>query len=157
MERTTDRHITKLEDHQIFVFGSNLSGIHGAGAAKTALSFGAELGKGTGIQGNTYAIPTKDATVYNTLSIDEIKNYVDDFISFAISHSEYTFLVTEIGCGLAGLTHRQIAPLFKDAIEVSNIHLPEPFWNILTCMHIDIKTLPTGGLFYPDFTEIIIK
>ena len=82
---------------------------------------------------------------------------MDDFISFAISHSEYTFLVTEIGCGLAGLTHRQIAPLFKDAIEVSNIHLPEPFWNILTCMHIDIKTLPTGGLFYPDFTEIIIK
>jgi len=129
--RTTPRNIVDLRENEVFVFGSNLSGIHGAGAAHTALRWGAEYGNGIGMQGMTYAIPTKDSSVRNTLSILDISMYVDDFIAFAMDHPEYTFLVTEIGCGLAGLTPEQVAPLFYVATHVQNIFLPERFWNLL--------------------------
>jgi hypothetical protein len=118
--------ITELKDNEIFVFGSNQAGIHGAGAAKQALYWGAKWGKAEGLSGNTYAIPTKDSNI-RTLSIDCINPAVDKFIEFAIQHQELIFLVTEIGCGLAGYHPEDIAPLFKKAEQIKNIQLPNEF------------------------------
>jgi len=129
--RTTSDEIKKLEQGQIFVFGSNLSGRHGKGAAKTALGWGAKWGQGSGLQGRTYGIPTKDASIRRTLTIIEIKTFVDEFIEFAKNNTDLTFLVTEIGCGLAGHKQKDIAPLFMNAVDVDNIHLPEKFWHKL--------------------------
>lgn len=127
--RITPDNIQDLKPNHIFVFGSNLANRHGRGGAKTALKWGAIYGFiGTGLQGRTYGIPTKDATVTRTLTINEIRPHVANFITFAKSHPELTFLVTEIGCGLAGHSHKDIAPLFKEAINVENIHLPFKFW-----------------------------
>ena len=107
----------KSTENMIFVFGSNLSGYHGAGAAKFAMRhFGAVYGKGIGHVGRSYAIPTKDKRI-RTLSIGMIAGYVNDFIKYAKQHPELTFQVTQIGCGLAGYTAKDIAPLFKDAPE----------------------------------------
>lgn len=92
---------------------------------------GAKFGQSSGIQGNTYAIPTKDASIKKTLTIKEIKPFVDCFINFAISKPELIFLVTEIGCGLAGLTPENVAPLFLKAKNVQNIHLPYNFWKVI--------------------------
>lgn len=117
--------ITKLEPNEVFVFGSNLGGIHGAGAALTARKWGAILGKGTGIQGQTYAIPTKDKTISRSLTIEEIRPYVDEFYNYAEIHQEKIFLVTEIGCGLAGYHPSDISPLFKR--KLNNVILPERF------------------------------
>lgn len=127
--RITSEYISKLENGQIFVFGSNLSGRHGKGAAKQALTWGAKWGQAAGLQGRTYGIPTKDASIKRTLSIVEIKPFVDEFIQFAINNPQLIFLVTEIGCGLAGIKPKEIAPLFKDAKEIKNIHLPSKFWH----------------------------
>ena len=132
IERTTPDVITKLNENEIFIFGSNLSGRHGKGAAKTALGWGAKYGQASGIQGKTYGIPTKDASIRRTLSIEEIKPFVDDFIEWAKYHSGNIFYVTEIGCGLAGLKPKEVAPLFKEAINVDNIHLPARFWHKLS-------------------------
>jgi hypothetical protein len=129
IERTTPENISSLAENQIFVFGSNLAGRHGAGAAKTALGWGAKWGQARGLQGRTYGIPTKDASVRRTLSIVEIKPFVDEFIEFAKANENLTFLVTEIGCGLAGLKPKEVAPLFKEAVNVLNIHLPARFWH----------------------------
>lgn len=129
--RTTNDVITKLNENQIFVFGSNLSGKHGKGAAKTAMGWGAIYGQGAGLQGKTYGIPTKAQSVYKTLTITQIKPYVDSFIEFAKSNPDKTFLVTAIGTGLAGYKAKDIAPLFKDAISINNIHLPSKFWHKL--------------------------
>jgi len=129
--RITPENITKLPDNHIFVFGSNLSGRHGKGAAKTALGWGARWGQVAGLQGRTYGIPTKDASIRRTLTIEEIKPFVDDFIEFAKNRPDLTFLVTEVGCGLAGLKPKDVAPLFVDAVSVENIHLPERFWHKL--------------------------
>jgi hypothetical protein len=129
--RTTPDEIKKLEQEHIFVFGSNLSGRHGKGAAKTALGWGAKWGQGSGLQGRTYGIPTKDASIRRTLTIIEIKPFVDEFIEFAKNNTDLTFLVTEIGCGLAGHKQKDIAPLFMNAVDVDNIHLPEKFWHKL--------------------------
>lgn len=130
-QRITPDNISVLVNNQIFVFGSNLAGKHGKGAAKLACCWGAEWGQADGLQGLTYGIPTKDASIRRTLSIEEIKPFVDSFIIFAVEHPNLTFLVTEIGCGLAKLTPEDVAPLFKEAIDVVNIHLPLTFWNIL--------------------------
>lgn len=127
--RVTLDKITKLNDNEIFVFGSNLSGRHGKGAAKIALGWGARYGQASGIQGKTYGIPTKDASIRRTLTIEEIKPFVDEFIEFAKANENLIFLVTEIGCGLAGLKPKEVAPLFKEAINVFNIHLPSRFWH----------------------------
>lgn len=129
--RITPDKIIKLNDNEIFVFGSNLSGRHGKGAAKTALTWGAKWGQAAGLQGKTYGIPTKDASVKRILRIDEIKPFVDDFIKCATYHSGNIFYVTEIGCGLAGYKPKNIAPLFKEAINVKNIFLPKRFWSKL--------------------------
>ena len=132
IERTTPNIITKLKDNEIFIFGSNLSGRHGKGAAKTALGWGAKYGQAKGSQGRTYGIPTKDASIRRTLTIEEIKPFVDEFIEFAKANENFIFLVTEIGCGLAGLKPKEVAPLFKEAINVDNIHLPARFWHKLS-------------------------
>lgn len=132
IERTTPEIIKTISENEVFVFGSNLSGRHGKGAAKTALGWGTKYGQASGIQGRTYGIPTKDASIRRTLSIEEIKPFVDDFIEWAKYHSGNIFYVTEIGCGLAGLKPKEIAPLFKDAVNVDNIHLPARFWHKLS-------------------------
>ena len=108
---------------QVFVFGSNLAGIHGAGAAKAArLQWGAQIGVGRGRTGNAYAIPTKDEHL-TTRALPDIENDVLDFIWYAQSNPGDTFLVTRVGCGLAGYTDEQIAPMFKGA--PPNCKLPE--------------------------------
>lgn len=125
--------ITELKWNEIFVFGSNLSGIHGAGAAKLAFEkFNAEWGCGAGMTGQCYAIPTKSENIARTLSIAEIKPYVNGFIKQAKLIQGLVFLVTEIGCGLAGHKHSDIAPLFKEALNYSSIYLPQSFINIST-------------------------
>ncbi len=131
LNRTTPYEIKKLEPNQIFVFGSNLSGRHGKGAAKTALGWGAKYGQASGLQGRTYGIPTKNHNVTRVLSVPEIAPYVYEFILFAKNNPTLTFFVTEIGCGLAGYKPKDIAPLFILAINVPNIHLPERFWHKL--------------------------
>jgi hypothetical protein len=100
---------------EIFVFGSNLAGRHGAGAARTArLLYGARYGVGVGPAGRSYAIPTKDYSI-RTLPLDEIKPYVDQFLKFARMYPGLTFNITRIGCGLAGYKPQDIAPMFKGA------------------------------------------
>lgn len=127
--RVTPKEITELEDNEIFVFGSNESGHHGAGAARLAVDkFGAVWGKPEGLYGQTYAIPTKAKNYRYTLELDEIKVYVDNFIQFASENPELTFLVTEIGCGLAGLSTEDVGPLFKECAELENVALPTLFW-----------------------------
>ena len=122
----TPEYITELKENEIFVFGSNLEGMHGGGAARIAYEeFGAIWGKGVGLQGQSYGIPTMHG------GVDVIKPYVDEFVNFAKSHPELKFLVTRIGCGIAGFTDEEIAPLFKDAIEIENIYLPKSFYYVI--------------------------
>ena len=110
--RVSPQWITTLADDEVFVFGSNLEGLHGGGAALLAYErFGAIWGQGTGLQGKSYGIPTMHG------GIDTIAPYVDEFIAFAREHRELKFLVTEIGCGIAGFTVGEMAPLFKDAMD----------------------------------------
>lgn len=126
MRISPDR-ITTLRSDEVFVFGSNLAGMHGGGAARLAYErFGAVWGQGVGLQGQSYAIPTMQG------SVGTIAPYVDGFIEFACRHPEKKFLVTEIGCGIAGFTPAQIAPLFERAADVGNIWLPARFWDVLS-------------------------
>ena len=119
-KRTTPEFISKLQPGEIFVFGSNLRGMHGGGAAYAAYrKFGAIMGQGVGLQGQSYAIPTMQG------GVGTIRPYVDEFIEFAKNHPELTFLVTRIGCGIAGFTDEEISPLFEKAHDVENIVLPE--------------------------------
>lgn len=114
---------------RIFVFGSNLAGRHGKGAAKFAVeNHGAIYGVGYGMQGNSFAIPTKDHHI-RTMYIEDINKYVMNFIAYAKAHPELEFQLTPIGCGLAGYKPRVIAPLFKNS--PPNVHLPEEFKEIL--------------------------
>lgn len=129
--RITSANITTLRPNEVFTFGSNKSGRHGKGAAKTAMKWGAKYGQGAGLMGRTYGIPTKGTSMSHVLSVVEIGRYVDEFIEFARANPQLTFLVTEIGCGLAKLTPKDIAPLFREAIGLNNIHLPRRFWNKL--------------------------
>jgi len=128
MYRVSSDCIDSLNQFEVFVFGSNLSGRHGLGAAKTAMKWGAVYGQAEGFAGQTYAIPTVNATITDKLCVEEIKVYVDRFINFAKQYHHQRFLVTEIGCGLAGWDVADIAPLFKEAIAVQNIYLPKRFW-----------------------------
>ena len=124
--RISTDYITELKENEIFVFGSNLEGMHGGGAARAAYNkFGAIWGQGVGLQGQSYGIPTMHG------GVDVIKPYVDEFINFAKSHPELKFLVTRIGCGIAGFRDEEMAPLFKDAIEIENIYLPKSFYYVL--------------------------
>ncbi|WP_288550549.1 hypothetical protein [uncultured Brachyspira sp.] len=129
--RVSEKHIDKLEDDEVFVFGSNTEGMHAGGAARMAMNWGAIYGKAFGLQGKTFAIPTIDYTRSGKMSIDEIKKYVDEFLDFTIKNKDKKFLVTEIGCGIAGFKVSEIAPLFRKALEYSNVYLPERFINYL--------------------------
>lgn len=118
--------ISELKENEIFVFGSNLAGAHGGGAARVALNkFGAEWGKGVGLQGQCYAIPTMQG------GVETIRPYVDDFIAFAKEHPELKFYVTRIGCGIAGFLDSDIAPLFKASLPLENVILPRSFVMLL--------------------------
>lgn len=131
-DRITPENIDRLYGNEVFVFGSNESGIHGAGAAHLAWErFGAKYGVGFGLTGRSFALPTKSWFIRDTLSLEDIEFYVNRFISFAEYNPDSTFLVTQIGCGLAGYSPTEIAPLFKNATEIENIFLPEVFWQIL--------------------------
>lgn len=126
--RYTPERISELKENEIFVFGSNLAGAHGGGAARLAYErFGAVWGEGVGLHGQTYAIPTMQG------GVDTIKPYVDDFIRFAKKNYHLKFLVTRIGCGIAGFRDAEIAPLFKDAIDADNIILPKEFVTSENC------------------------
>lgn len=123
----TPENISRLKEDEIFVFGSNLAGQHMGGAARVAFErFGAVWGQGVGLQGQSYAIPTMQG------GVETIKPYVDEFIALAREWNQTTFLVTRIGCGIAGFTDEQIAPLFAEALELYNVRLPESFVKILT-------------------------
>ena len=118
----TPENISKLGVNEIFVFGSNLGGNHDGGAARVAMNkFGAIYGQGIGLQGQSYGIPTMQG------GVETIAPYVDQFIEFAGAHPEYFFYVTRVGCGIAGFNDRQIAPLFKKALNLKNVCLPETF------------------------------
>ena len=119
----TPERITDLKENEIFVFGSNLAG---GGAARVAFKyFGAVMGQGVGLQGQSYAIPTMQG------GVETIKPYVDEFIQFAVEHPDYKFLVTRIGCGIAGFWPDEIAPLFIDALDIENVILPKDFVEII--------------------------
>jgi hypothetical protein len=114
---------------RIFVFGSNLAGIHGAGSALEAFrNHKAVRGVGIGPTGNAYAIPTKDQK-FNVLPLTRIEGYVERFKAYAKAHPELAFDVVAIGCGLAGYTPEQIAPMFKDI--TTNVNLPPEFVTVL--------------------------
>lgn len=117
--------ITSLKENEIFVFGSNLAGRHGAGAAKQAMKWGAIYGRGIGRQGQTYAIPTKDHLI-KTLPLSVIKHHIFTFSIYAMEHPELKFLVTNIGCGLAGYKPWQIVPMFMES-HLKNMTFSEEF------------------------------
>ena len=122
----TPENITSLAQNEVFVFGSNLQGSHGGGAAAAAVRyFGAIWGQGVGMQGQCYAIPTMHG------GVDVIRPYVDEFIEFAKGHPELIFFVTRIGCGIAGFRDEQMAPLFADALELPNVVLPKSFVKVI--------------------------
>ena len=130
----TPENITELGRDDIFVFGSNLEGLHCGGAARTAyLKFGAVMGQGVGLQGQSYAIPTMQG------GVDTIRPYVDEFIEFAREWDQNTFYVTRIGCGIAGFRDEEIAPLFAEALDLYNVRLPESFVKVIEAMR------KTGG------------
>lgn len=122
----TPERIESLQPQEIFVFGSNLGGYHGGGAAAIAMrKFGAIWGQGVGLQGQSYAIPTMQG------GVETIKPYVDEFIAFATEHPELKFYVTRIGCGIAGFRDEEIATLFAAALKLPQVILPESFVRLL--------------------------
>ena len=126
MKHITPDYITSLGPNEVFVFGSNIRGQHLGGAARVAFDkFGAVWGQGTGLQGQSYAIPTMEG------GVDYVAGYVDEFILFAKAHPELFFWVTRIGCGIAGFRDDEIAPLFAAAADLENVALPESFRAIL--------------------------
>lgn len=125
--RVTPEYISALQPNEVFVFGSNVHGKHYGGAAAFAVGrFGAIMGQGEGLQGQSYAIPTMEG-------MENMQAAVDRFIAFAQEHPELTFLVTPIGCGIAGYTPEEVAPLFLKAATLPNLCLPDSFWK---CMSI---------------------
>jgi hypothetical protein len=122
-----DKTITELAPNEVFVFGSNYAGRHGKGAALTASrKFGARNGQGTGLMGQSYGIATKDRNL-KILSLDTIQQQIRKFLECAYDHPGLKFLVTPIGCGLAGYKPKDIAPLFYFYRIPLNVILPESF------------------------------
>lgn len=123
--RVASDRIADLGENEIFVFGSNIQGAHGGGAAWYAhKKFGAEWGVGEGLTGRTYALPTMEGEA-------SLKKAVDHFVACAKAHPTLTFLVTAVGCGIAGYTPSEVAPLFKEATSLENVYLPQVFWEVL--------------------------
>lgn len=127
MDRITPEEIKKLPKDFIFVFGSNEAGHHGAGAARAAVTdYGAYLGQGFGLMNKSFGIPTKDWQIL-PLALPTIEFYIKRFIEFTKTEPKLNFYVTKIGCGLAGFKVEDIAPMFKNAIDLKNIWLPQDF------------------------------
>lgn len=154
----THQNISNLKNERfIFVFGSNVAGRHGAGAARVAVhNFGAEYGKGFGLCGQSFALPTKDENI-ETLPVSVIHAYVDGMINEAEQHKEYMFVLTEIGCGLAGYSADDIAPLFTKYIEQSifgshpnNIIFPKAFVDVF------LKTYTANHSFHIETMDVSI-
>lgn len=123
--RVASDRIEELGEREIFVFGSNKQGMHGGGAAWVAhKKFGAEWGVGEGLTGRTYALPTMEGAA-------SMKKAVEQFTDCARRHPELTFLVTAVGCDIAGYTPQEVAPLFRAAAGLENVYLPEMFWKEL--------------------------
>lgn len=129
--RVTPAHITTLRPLDVFVFGSNEAGIHGTGAAFTAVHFGARRSVPSGPSGKTYAIPTKPRDITVSLCLRDISKYVAEFMAYATKRQDRCFLVTEIGCGLAGYQPSQIAPMFEGCVALPHVCLPQQFWTVL--------------------------
>ncbi len=124
--KLTPEFIESLLPNEVFVFGSNLEGQHIGGAARTALNkFGAVYGQGIGLQGQSYAIPTMQG------GVETIVPYVDQFIEFAKENKDKFFYVTRIACGIAGFRDEEIAPLFRQALDLDNVSLPKSFVRLL--------------------------
>ena len=138
----TPEKIVSLAPNEIFVFGSNLAGSHGGGAARIAYnSFGAIWGQGVGLQGQSYAIPTMHG------GVETIKPYVDEFLAFAKQYSEMKFYVTRIGCGIAGFKDVDMAPLFSEAFDMENVILPRSFVDIIS----------TGRRYAEEMSTMVFK
>ena len=122
----TPEFITSLQPNEVFVFGSNIRGMHGGGAAAIACrKFGAVWGVGEGLTGQCYALPTMEG------GVDYIAGKVQNFLACAKSHPEKKFYVTKIACGIAGFTIEEIGPLFADAINMPNVILPHEFVKVI--------------------------
>lgn len=128
--RFTPEYIDRLEKDEIFVFGSNYAGRHGKGAAREALKYGATKGIGRGLSGQTYAFPTKDARI-QTLPLQYIKDEVRYFMECVDKNKDKIFLLTKVGCGLAGYTPEEIGMLFKGYIIPENLIMPKEFYEVL--------------------------
>ena len=125
VSRITPHNITHLAPNEVFVFGSNANGAHGGGAARVAYEkFGAIWGQGHGMQGMSYAIDSMSGD-------DALRKDIDDFVAYAKQHPNKTFLVTRIGCGIAGKRPSEVAPMFAACRELDNVHLPASFWEII--------------------------
>lgn len=127
--RITPNNITELKENEIFVFGSNPQGRHGKGAALIAKErFGAIYGQSEGLQGQSYAIITKELRPYMPeIQLWMIKEGVWEFIEFAKKNPQLIFYVSKLGCSLAYFEVKDIAPLFREALELENIYLPIEF------------------------------
>ncbi len=124
--RVASDRIANLDDNEIFVFGSNIQGMHGGGAAWYAnRNFGAEWGVGEGLTGRTYALPTMEGEA-------SMQKAIENFTECARRHPELTFLVTAVGCGIAGYTPQEVAPYFSEASKLENVWLPQVFWDIIS-------------------------
>jgi hypothetical protein len=122
----TPENITSLKHNEIFVFGSNKAGVHGAGAARFALNkFGAVWGK-TGLQGQSYGLSTKDENI-ETMSLDDINKEIVKFLQCVLDNQGLVFYVTLVGCGLAGLSPKDVGDLFRRYAWPSNVILPKEF------------------------------
>lgn len=125
--RVTPAFVNSLKENEIFVFGSNVAGVHNGGAAGYAKNhFGAIDGQAEGLQGQSYAIPT------DGVSEKELYQAICRFCDFASSRPELTFYVTAVGCGNAGFSPYTVAPMFRDAVKLKNVKLPIEFWDFLT-------------------------
>lgn len=123
--RVSPERIDSLEPNQVFVFGSNKAGMHGGGAAAFAhRRFGAEWGVGEGMTGKCYALPTMEGE-------KSLAEAVDRFTEHASADTDHIFLVTAVGCGIAGYTPEEVAPYFTKAASLPNVYLPQCFWEVL--------------------------
>jgi len=122
--------VTCIEPNEMFVFGSRSGGLRDKGAAKQAVIWGARTGKDSGISGNTYAVPTMRSNG-KPYTVNEIRDSLSSFLMTAKEGNDKKWLVTEIGCGMAGHKHKDIAMLFLPAIFYPNIILPKRFWKVL--------------------------
>ena len=138
--RITPSWIRELSENEIFVFGSNVNGFHGGGAARFAMNkFGAVWGNGEGLQGSSYAIPTMEGLANTDMAVKR-------FYLFARAHENYRFYVTPIGCGIAGYEPKDIAPMFFEIAHLDNVYLPLSFWKVLTNSRMFAKTCMTPSV-----------